>query len=146
MSGGRFNYMDSVLKDEIFGFSDKATNRFDDWEISKLVWDVLELLHDWDWFASGDTGEEYWLEAKTAFKTKWFKTPRRDRLKKIIDETAEEYKQAMYKMIGVEVSKAEDGDDLQVPSKSVSRRLLRCSGVSVSGEDLGLGDGSGQEG
>lgn len=102
MSGGRFNYMDSTLKSEIFGWGDNPINVFEDREISLLVWDVLELIHDWDWYASGDTGEGAWLEAKNAFKKKWFTTPRRDRLKKIIDETAEEYKQEMYKMIGVD--------------------------------------------
>lgn len=58
MSGGRFNYMDSSLMDEIFGYSEKPRDVFEDMEISQLVWDVLKLIHDFDWYASGDSGED----------------------------------------------------------------------------------------
>jgi len=37
MSGGCFNYIDSQLKSEIFGWSDKPRNVFKDKEISQLV-------------------------------------------------------------------------------------------------------------
>lgn len=101
MSGGRFNYTDSSLMDEIFGYSEKPTNVFEDWEISRLVWDTLELIHDYDLYVCSDTCEETWLEAKQKFKKKWFESPRKDRLKKIIDDTAEEFKKEMYKTIGL---------------------------------------------
>lgn len=101
MSGGRWNYKDSSLKDDIFGYAEKPTNVFEDREISDLVWDVFDLLHDFDWYQSGDTGEDTWLKAKNAFKKKWFETSRRDRLKKIIDETAEEFREEIYKTIGI---------------------------------------------
>lgn len=42
MSGGRFNYLDSQLKHEIFGWTDKPSNVFEDREISELVWDILD--------------------------------------------------------------------------------------------------------
>lgn len=101
MSGGRFNYQDSSLKSEIFGWGDKVTNVFEDREISELVWDTLNLIHDYDWYASGDTCEETWLEQKVKFKKKWFETQRKDRLKKIIDEAAEEFKEELYKTVGI---------------------------------------------
>ena len=102
MSGGRFSYMDSTLKNEIFHFADKPVNVFEDREISHLVWDVLELIHDYDWYASGDTGEESWLKAKKEFKKKWFKTLPEERAKSIIDEAVEELREEMMKTFGGE--------------------------------------------
>lgn len=109
MSGGRFSYMDSSLMDEIFGYSEKPRDVFEDMEISQLVWDVLELIHDFDWYASGDTGEDDWLKAKAKFRKKWFETARKDRLKKIIDEKVEETRMELYKTIGVKVDTGGDG-------------------------------------
>lgn len=111
MSGGRWNYQDSSLQNEIFGFTDSPRNVFEDREISELVWDVFGLLHDFDWYESGDTCEETWLKAKEKFKRKWFGTSRKYRLKEIIDQTAEEFKEEMYKTIGIKVDKkgASDG-------------------------------------
>lgn len=109
MSGGRFQYLDSSLMDAIFGYSEKPTNVFEDKEISVLVWDVLNLIHEYDWYICGDTGEDDWLKAKAEFRQKWFETARKDRLKKFIDETAEEFRQEMYKMIGVKTDLGGDG-------------------------------------
>lgn len=75
MSGGHFNYIDSNLKMEIFGWADdprKIPNVFEDREISELVWDVLNLIHDYDWYVCADTCKETYLKAKTEFKKKWF--------------------------------------------------------------------------
>lgn len=41
MSGGRFDYKDQGLRNEIFGWGDTWCNVFEDREISELVWDVL---------------------------------------------------------------------------------------------------------
>lgn len=71
MSGGRFNYIDSRLKDEIFGWTDEPHDVFEDMEISNLVWDVCDLIHAYDWYASGDTCEETYLQKKQEFKNKW---------------------------------------------------------------------------
>lgn len=109
MSGGRFNYMDSSLMDEIFGYSSKPRDVFEDMEISQLVWDVLELVHSFDLYASDDTGEDDWLKAKAKFRKKWFETARKDRLKKIIDEKVEETRMELYKTIGVKVDTGGDG-------------------------------------
>lgn len=68
MSGGRFNYMDNTLKNEIFGWTDRPTNVFEDREISELVWDVFDLIHSYDWYASGDTCKETYLKDKAEFK------------------------------------------------------------------------------
>lgn len=86
MSGGHFNYKDSELKNEIFDWEDKPSNQFEDLEISRLVFDILELIHEYDWYISGDTGRENYLKAKRAFKKKWLRGNNVDTLREIIDD------------------------------------------------------------
>ena len=105
MSGGRFNYIDSALKNEIFNYSDTPINVFEDREISELVFDVLDLIHDFDWYASGDTCKETYLKAKTAFKKKWF-GDRGVRIRQIVDEAVKQCKDELYETFGFK-----DGDD-----------------------------------
>lgn len=102
MSGGRFDYKDFALKDEIFGYGDKCTNVFEDKEISQLVWDILDLIHEFDWYKSGDTDEKDYLKAKIEFKNKWLSNNQDERAKEIIDKTIEEAKQELYKTFGFE--------------------------------------------
>ena len=86
MSGGHFNYEDSQLKNTIFDWEDKVSNQFQDPEISELVFDVLTLIHDYDWYISGDTSLETWLEAKLDFKKKWLRKNNVATLEKIIED------------------------------------------------------------
>ena len=101
MSGGKFDYMDMHLKTEIFGYGDEPTNVFEDREISELVWDVLDLIHKYDWYASADTGEDTYLEAKAKFKAKWFKEERSERIKGIVDKAISEVRKELYKTFDV---------------------------------------------
>lgn len=106
MSGGRFDYMDRAAMNEIFGccHSDNVPNVFEDKEISELIYDVFNLIHDYDWYASGDTSEEDYLRAKKVFKDKWLngdKKQREIRLKSIVDEAVDEVRDELYKTIGV---------------------------------------------
>ncbi len=107
MSGGRFSYLDSSLKSEIFGWTDKPRNVFEDREISELVWDVLDLIHDFDWYASGDTVEENYLSRKAEFKKKWLDN-RGVRVRRIIDEAIQECKAELYATYGISME-TEDG-------------------------------------
>ena len=100
MSGGHFNYMDSSLKNEIFRWTDGCWNVLEDREISELVWDVLDLLHDFDWYKSGDSGEDRYLTAKSKFKKKWFSN-RGVRVRRIVDNAVDELKQELYKTFGL---------------------------------------------
>lgn len=101
MSGGRFDYADSRLKSEIFGyFAEKPGNVFEDREISELVWDVLDLIHAYDWYASGDTCKKTYLEKKTAFKMKWLSN-RGVRVRRIVDEALAEVKTELYETYGI---------------------------------------------
>lgn len=95
MSGGHFDYDDSRLKHTIFGWADRPHNVFEDMEISELVWDVLELIHDYDWYASADTCKETYLKAKKKFKEKWF-GDRDIRIKRIIDEAINDVRKELY--------------------------------------------------
>ena len=76
MSGGHWNYVNDSLRNEIFGYSyDKRAalraNPFEDRLISEIVWDVFDLLHAYDWYASGDTCEETYRDAILKFKQRW---------------------------------------------------------------------------
>ena len=104
MSGGRFDYTDSRLKSEIFGWTDIPHNVFEDREISELVWDVLNLIHDYDWYASGDTCKETYLKAKAKFKRKWFSN-RGVRIRRIVDEAIKECKTELYETFSIEEEK-----------------------------------------
>ena len=101
MSGGRFNYYDGTLKNEIFGWGDTWSNVFEDREISELVWDVLELIHEFDYYESGDNRRETYLEAKAEFKKKWLSN-RGVRVKRIIDTAIDELRQELYETYGME--------------------------------------------
>ena len=101
MSGGYFGYRDTSLKSDIFGYSDKPDNVFEDREISELVWDIIDLIQDFDWYKSGDTCKENYLESKNKFKAKWFSN-KENRQKRIIDEAISDLKNELYEMIGAD--------------------------------------------
>lgn len=99
MSGGHFNYDDSRLKSTIFDYGDKVSNQFEDSEISRLVWDVLDLIHEYDWYISGDTGKQDYLKAKREFKKKWLRDNNTETLTKIIDEEVEKLRGDLKEML-----------------------------------------------
>lgn len=105
MSGGWFDYIDERLKHEIFGYADQPTNEFNDMEISALVWDLLDLIHEYDWYVSGDTDKETYLKEKDAFKKKWLSN-RGVRVRRIVDEALKKCKDELYETYGIET----DGD------------------------------------
>lgn len=101
MSGGYFDYKDDYAKSEIFGYEydyrDAKKNVFQDDEISELVWDVFGLIHDFDWYKSGDTDEQDYIKSKSDFKKKWFDSDKKTRVKRIIDNRIELLKKQLYK-------------------------------------------------
>lgn len=100
MSGGTFDYIDSRLKSEIFGYGEHFHNALGDSEISHLVWDVLDLLHDYDWYKAGDTCEETWQRSMRDFKKKWFKEPRTNRLQDYFEDSFRRSRAKCLAMIG----------------------------------------------
>ena len=101
MSGGHFGYLDSSLKCEIFGLADKPKNVFEDREISELTWDLLNLIHEYDWYKSGDTSKEEYLSEKKKFKNKWFSN-RGVRVRRIVDEALQEVSEELYETFGLD--------------------------------------------
>ena len=103
MSGGYFNYLDERLKDEIFSYSDKSFNVFEDLEISELVWDILELIHTFDRYKCCDISRETYLKKKSEFKKKWFGTKRGLRIRQVVDESIEELRHELYETFDLNV-------------------------------------------
>lgn len=103
MSGGHFEYIDGRLKEEIFGWADEPRNVFQDREISELVWDVLDLIHDYDWYVSGDTCKETYLNAKAKFKRKWLSN-RGVRVKRIVDDAIGDVRKELYETFGFDTN------------------------------------------
>lgn len=118
MSGGRFNYTDSTLCSEMFdeyadydleGLKDlkdarkrvRRRNRFEDVEISELIFDVFCLIHSYDWYASGDTGEDTYRKDVEYFKRKWFGKTARQRAEKVAKDAIEEFSEDIKKIFGV---------------------------------------------
>jgi hypothetical protein len=101
MSGGHFNYQDKQLKNDMFGYDHEYKNPLEDKEISNIVYDVLTLLHDFDWYKSGDTNEETYLKCKENFKKKWLRNKKysQEVLAKIIYEETENLKNELLKMV-----------------------------------------------
>lgn len=105
MSGGRFNYNDSNLQYEMFdcyGEPDHSLpNPYEDREVSELMYDLLNLTHDLDWYLSGDTGRETYLKAKRAFKKKWLKADPKRRVQETIDKVLADAKTELYETYGI---------------------------------------------
>ena len=100
MSGGRFAYIDSRLKSEIFGWENEWKNVFEDREISELVFDVLDLIHEYDWYICGDTCRETYLTEKEKFKKKWLGN-NGVRVKRIVDESIQALRSELYETFGI---------------------------------------------
>lgn len=71
-------------------------NALNDFELSTLVYDVLCLLHTYDYVYAGDYDNEELQEQVAAFKKKWLKTPRKTQMKETIDACMECLKDDLY--------------------------------------------------
>lgn len=119
MSGGRFNYLDGSLASEMFnylspsygksgfGLADQARriNPLKDRQISELCWDLLCLIHSFDWMVSGDTCEETYAEDLKYFKEKWLQVSPANLIKREVDKTVAELKEDLYAEFGIEEDK-----------------------------------------
>lgn len=93
MSGGSYGYIYIRLKDECDG-------RMYDAEMNDLIRDLSEVLHDLEWWQSGDCSEEEYRETLAKFKAKWFKGNREVRLKGYIDDQIGIVREQLYALIG----------------------------------------------
>lgn len=92
MSGGSFNYSYYTIQNEYCG-------RMEDAELDEMMDDLVDLLHDLEWWKSGDYGEDTYRETVKKFKDKWFKQSRTERLEAIIDKKCEALKAELKKVI-----------------------------------------------
>jgi len=86
MSGGSYDYMYHRVDAEYVG-------RMFDRELDEMMRDLVDVLHDVEWWQSGDIGEERYRDTVEKFKEKWFGTRDenlRDRLAQWIDEAKKE--------------------------------------------------------
>lgn len=79
MSGGSYNYMYSRINDEYVG-------RMHDSQLDEMMKDLVDLLHDLEWWQSCDCDEKRYRESVTKFKKKWFKQTKIDVQKQIESE------------------------------------------------------------
>ncbi|TPF18009.1 hypothetical protein [Priestia megaterium] len=66
MSGGYYDY-------KYFTLEDTYSGEMEDKELNKLVEDLSELLHDLEWWKSGDYVEDDYRDTLKRFKDKWIK-------------------------------------------------------------------------
>lgn len=64
-----------------------------------MVWDVFDLIHSYDWYASGDTCKETYLKDKAEFKKKWFSN-RGVRVRAIVDGALSDVRRELYETFG----------------------------------------------
>lgn len=100
MSGGSYDYTYNTVEREYCGLMYDA-------ELDGMMEDLVKLLHDLEWWRSGDYGEEDYRETVDKFKQKWLRGEDVKRLKSIIDEQLEEKRNELYQMIGIPQKKTE---------------------------------------
>lgn len=93
MSGGSYDYIYSRLSEECEG-------RMYDAEMDDLIKDLCKVLHDLEWWQSCDISEEDYRKTLSAFKKKWFKGDREQRLRGYIDGQISIVRSQLYSLIG----------------------------------------------
>lgn len=88
MSGGSYDYTYQRVDEQYVGY-------MYDQELNEMMDDLVELLHDLEWWQSNDYSEEDYRETATKFKKKWFRRDKVD-IKAVIDGAFEKKKQELY--------------------------------------------------
>ena len=94
MSGGSMDYAFYHLNDMADYVKDK--------EIKDLLTDLAELMHDLEWWDSGDCSEATYNETLRNFKAKWFGDNRNYRLEHYINTSLDNMKIEIGRLLGVE--------------------------------------------
>ena len=122
MSGGYFCGHTDRLAEDLFafqyphygqkGFSGSALarqqNPLEDKTISELTWDLLCVLHAFDYYKSGDIGEGAYREDVEHFKGKWCKPYSKKRTKEIVDAEVAALRLELYRDFGLEAPNAQN--------------------------------------
>lgn len=94
MSGGSYEYIYLKLKEQC------SSAMYDD-EMNDLIDDLCVVLHDLEWWQSGDYTEEKYRATLQAFKANWFKGNREERLKGYVDKQVGLLRSQLYNLIGL---------------------------------------------
>lgn len=94
MSGGSYNYAYATVRDEYCG-------QMHDKELDSMITDLIEVLHDLEWWQSADTSEAKYRKSCKDFKAKWFGS-RDERLKEIVAASCDDLKAELIMLIGAE--------------------------------------------
>lgn len=92
MSGGSMDYACYKVSD--------IADMEEDLVIRNMLKDLSDYLHDEEWYRSSDISRTKYIEARKAFKKKWFDTP--IDLKPYVDEELDKFKTKIYERLGVE--------------------------------------------
>ena len=94
MSGGSRDY-------ECFRFEEAYSGRMYDAEMDALIDDLARVLHDVEWYDSGDIGEERYRKTIREFKDKWFGggNVRLERIGEIVEHKLTELNKDIQQMI-----------------------------------------------
>jgi len=94
MSGGSHNYTYRQMEE----YYEDAMK---DAEMNKIISDLIEVLHDLEWWQSGDNSEDVYRKTLNEFKIKWMRGFNTELLQKIINEEVEKTRVQLQKMIGI---------------------------------------------
>lgn len=115
VSGGHFDGANLRLARELFGwdidtsYGEKgfgkvmqagAINPLEDRELSKLVWDLLCVIHSYDYYACGDIGEEQYRKDVEYFKEKWLGLGRPATVRRHIEEECSRLREELCREFG----------------------------------------------
>lgn len=89
MSGGSYNYGYSTVEYTYVG-------EMKDTELNEMMKDLVQVLHDLEWYVDCDISEETYRETVTKFKSKWFKRRKCD-IEALVNEVFENKKQELLK-------------------------------------------------
>ena len=92
MSGGAYDYIYYKLEDACKG-------QMYDAEMDDLITDLCKVLHDLEWWQSGDYSSSDYYESLDEFKKKWFGGTRNERLKEYLNSELDEMKLKIEKLI-----------------------------------------------
>ena len=89
MSGGSYCYMFNRIEEEYVG-------RMYDSQLNAMMKDLVDVLHDLEWWQSCDSSEERYRDTVKKFKKKWFKQTKIG-VQKLIESEFEKTKDELMK-------------------------------------------------
>lgn len=103
MSGGSMGYLYASIEDQAVGC-------MMDPELDDLMADVAKLLHDLEWYSSGDYSKDTYRRTVLEFKEKWFQSDRKKRLFGYVNQEIDNLKRTLCDMIGDMEVKSDGGN------------------------------------